>query len=155
MSTDDHERMFRQLLAEHTGLCSKSSGRLRKGRPTPTIYFQEILLQVWLSLPSFRRASEADDVALSRGAEHGDWLETARAICRRRAEPPSAIGDAIVPRRLASDQLERSGAVVARLYACSSRPAPGETGHIGAPPATDSVREIADVIGVSESNVGV
>jgi hypothetical protein len=54
----DHELQFRQWLAEHTGLLLKVVRSFAEGPADQDDLFQEILLQVWLSLPNFRDDSK-------------------------------------------------------------------------------------------------
>ena len=54
MSADKHENLFKQWLSEHKGLMFKV---IRAYAPTPQDQddlFQEILLQLWSSIPSFQ-----------------------------------------------------------------------------------------------------
>jgi RNA polymerase sigma-70 factor (ECF subfamily) len=54
----DHELQFRQWLGEHTGLLVKVARSFAEGPADQDDLFQEILLQVWLSLPNFRDDSK-------------------------------------------------------------------------------------------------
>src|SRR2546423_14992963 len=54
----DHELRFRQWLGEHTGLLLKVVRSFAEGPADQDDLFQEILLQVWLSLPNFREDSK-------------------------------------------------------------------------------------------------
>ena len=58
MSIADHELQFRQWLAEHTGLLLKVVRSFAERADDADDLFQEILLQVWLSLPNFRNDSK-------------------------------------------------------------------------------------------------
>ena len=54
MAIADHELRFRQWLGEHTGLLLKVVRSFAEAPADQDDLFQEILLQVWLSLPNFR-----------------------------------------------------------------------------------------------------
>src|SRR5215212_7003639 len=54
----NHELQFRQWLGEHTGLLIKVVRSFAEGPADQDDLFQEILLQVWLSLPNFRKDSK-------------------------------------------------------------------------------------------------
>jgi RNA polymerase sigma-70 factor, ECF subfamily len=54
----DHELKFRQWLGEHTGLLLKVVRSFAEGPSDQDDLFQEVLLQVWLSLPNFREDSK-------------------------------------------------------------------------------------------------
>ena len=58
MAIADHELRFRQWLGEHTGLLLKVVRSFAEGPADQDDLFQEILLQVWLSLPNFRDESK-------------------------------------------------------------------------------------------------
>ena len=58
MGIADHELRFRQWLGEHTGLLLKVVRSFAEAPADQDDLFQEILLQVWLSLPNFRDDSK-------------------------------------------------------------------------------------------------
>src|SRR5689334_20017560 len=58
LGIEDHERRFRQWLGEHTGLLLKVVRSFAEGGADQDDLFQEILLQVWLSMPGFREESK-------------------------------------------------------------------------------------------------
>ena len=58
MGIANHELRFRQWLGEHTGLLLKVVRSFAEGPADQDDLFQEVLLQVWLSLPNFRDDSK-------------------------------------------------------------------------------------------------
>ena len=58
MGIANHELQFRQWLGEHKGLLVKVVRSFAEGPADQEDLFQEILLQVWLSLPNFRENSK-------------------------------------------------------------------------------------------------
>jgi hypothetical protein len=57
LSIANHELQFRQWLGEHKGLLVKVVRSFAQGPADQDDLFQEILMQVWLSLPNFRENS--------------------------------------------------------------------------------------------------
>jgi RNA polymerase sigma-70 factor (ECF subfamily) len=75
LSPTEYESQFRQWLDEHTGLLFKVVRSFADGPHDSDDLLQDILLQVWLSLPSFSRRIESHDVVVSRGPQHGAGME--------------------------------------------------------------------------------
>lgn len=154
MSPTDFESQFRRLLDEHTGLVFKVVRSFAQGPPDSDDLLQEILLQVWISLPSFRAESKATTwmyrVALNtalawkrRETKHRD---------RRRALP---IEIEFVDHRPAPIEAHEEREKLERLYEVVRALPPTDRALVLLYLDGLSYSEMAEVIGVSESNVGV
>jgi RNA polymerase sigma-70 factor, ECF subfamily len=149
----DHELRFRQWLGEHTGLLLKVVRSFAEGPADQDDLFQEILLQVWLSLPNFRDDSKpttwlyrvAFNTALAwkRG-------EKKRGLVRGSV----SISDVTAPSD-PSPQAQRNDAIVEQLYAAIRALPAAKRALVVLYLDGFSYREIAEVVGISESNVGV
>ena len=153
MGIADHELQFRQWLSEHTGLLLKVVRSFAEGPADEDDLFQEILLQVWLSLPGFRDDSKPT-TWLYRVA-----LNTALAWKRgekkhRRRQGSLSISEAAAP-GVASAQSQRNDEIVDQLYAAIRALPPAKRALVVLYLDGFTYREIADVVGISESNVGV
>ncbi|MDB5355784.1 MAG: polymerase sigma factor, sigma-70 family [Phycisphaerales bacterium] len=153
MGIADHELQFRQWLAEHTGLLLKVVRSFAEGPADQDDLFQEILLQVWLSLPSFRDDSKPTTwlyrVALNTALA---WKRSEKK--RRRRQGSLSISDVAAP-SVTSAEAERNDRVVDQLYAAIRALPPAKRALVVLYLDGFSYREIADVVGISESNVGV
>lgn len=154
MGTNDHEKLFRRWLDEHTGLLLKVVRSFASGPTDADDLFQEILLQVWMSLPNFRAESKAT-TWLYRVA-----LNTALAW-KRRERPhryrPSQITLATVTAGAGGrpeDVLENREAVE-RLYTAIRALTPANRALVLLYLDGLSYAEMAEVTGISETNVGV
>jgi len=149
----DHERQFRQWLSEHTGLLLKVVRSFAEGPADQDDLFQEILLQVWLSLPGFRNESKPTTwlyrVALNTA------LAWKRAEKKRRPRQGSLSISDVAVTSVASAEAERNGRIVDQLYAAIRALQPAKRALVVLYLDGFTYREIADVVGISESNVGV
>lgn len=154
MGTHDHESTFRRWLDEHAGLLFKVVRSFAEGPNDADDLFQEILLQVWLSLPGFRAESK-ETTWLYRVALNTALAWKRRETKYRRRKRALTVASEFVDRRAAADGTSATGEEVERLYAA-----------IRALPRADralvllyldqlTYGEMAEVIGISESNVGV
>jgi len=148
----DHERQFRQWLGEHTGLLVKVVRSFVEAPADQDDLFQEILLQVWLSLPNFRSASKPTTwlyrVALNTA------LAWKRSEKKRWRQGSLSISDIAAP-SVASPDSQRNDAIVDQLYAAIRALPPAKRALVVLYLDGFTYREIADVVGISESNVGV
>jgi RNA polymerase sigma-70 factor (ECF subfamily) len=149
----DHELRFRQWLAEHTGLLLKVVRSFAEGPADQDDLFQEVLLQVWLSLPNFRDDSKPTTwlyrVALNTALA---WKRGEKK--RRRTHGSLSISDVAAP-STSSAEAERNDRVVEQLYAAIRALPPAKRALVVLYLDGFTYREIADVVGISESNVGV
>ena len=154
MQNESPESLFKSLLSEHGAAAVKVARAYSRSAEDRQDLVQEILLQVWRSLPQFEGRSSTCTwfyrVALNTAL---DWR---RKEHRRRAHRDSLIQIEDLPLG-EPDGAQQADAreIVERLYAA-----------IHELPRTDaalvllylddlSYREMADVLGISESNVGV
>ena len=146
------ESLFRGWLAEHGGAVLKVARAYTLAEEDRRDLVQEILLQVWRSLPNFRGRSGAPTwayrVALNTAL---DWSKKER---RRRSrqrpileDPPVAGPDG--PRQAAERE------ALDRLYAAIRRLPKADAALVVLYLDDLSYRQIADVLGISESHVGV
>jgi RNA polymerase sigma-70 factor (ECF subfamily) len=153
LSISDHELRFRQWLTEHTGLLLKVVRSFADGPDDADDLFQEILLQVWLSLPNFRDDSKPTT-----------WLYRVAfntALAWKRGEKKRwhkqcslAISD-VTPPSVTSAEAERNDRIVEQLYTAIRALPPAKRALVVLYLDGFSYREIAEVVGISESNVGV
>ena len=153
MGIADHELRFRQWLGEHTGLLLMVVRSFAEAQADQDDLFQEILLQVWLSLPNFRDDSKpttwlyrvALNTALAwkrREKKHRGWQSSLPI-----ADPSGQTTTSV--------DAERNGQVVNRLYAAIRALPPAKRALVVLYLDGFSYREISEVVGISESNVGV
>jgi RNA polymerase sigma-70 factor, ECF subfamily len=155
----DHELLFRRWLSEHTGLLLKVVRSFADGPADQDDLFQEILLQVWLSLPNFREDSKPTTwlyrVALNTA------LAWKRGEKKRRSRQGSlSFSDVAAPCDVAaagdtSAEAQRNDRIVEQLYAAIRALPPAKRALVVLYLDGFSYREIADVVGISENNVGV
>lgn len=154
MGIQEHERQFRQWLGEHTGLLLKVARSFADGSADQDDLFQEILLQVWLSLPNFREDSKPTTwlyrVALNTALA---WKRGEKR--RRHKQGSSPISDVAAPRVVPSAEGERNDRIVDQLYAAIRALPPAKRALVVLYLDGFSYREISEVVGISESNVGV
>ena len=148
-----HELQFRQWLGEHTGLLVKVVRSFAEGPADQDDLLQEILLQVWLSLPNFRDESKPTTwlyrVALNTALA---WKRSEKK--RRRRQDSLSISDVAAP-SITSVGAKRNDRVVDQLYAAIRALQPAKRALVVLYLDGFTYREIADVVGISESNVGV
>ena len=153
MAITDHERQFRQWLSEHTGLLVKVVRSFAEGPADQDDLFQEILLQVWLSLPNFRENSKTTTwlyrVALNTALA---WKRSEKKRRHRQGAP--SIADVAAP-HASSKAAERNDRLVDQLYAAIRVLRPAKRALVVLFLDGFTYREIAEVVGISESNVGV
>jgi RNA polymerase sigma-70 factor (ECF subfamily) len=154
LGPNDYETRFRQWLDEHTGLLFKVVRSFTAGPPDSDDLLQEILLQVWMSVPSFRGQSK-ETTWLYRVA-----LNTALAWKRRetkhrdRRRALSAVA-AVADSGKAPSEAHTNREAVERLYDAIRALRPGDRALVLLYLDGLSYSEMAEVIGISETNVGV
>ena len=149
----DHELRFRKWLGEHTGLLLKVVRSFAEGPTDQDDLFQEILLQVWLSLPNFRDESKPTTwlykVAFNTALA---WKRGEKKRWRRQSS--LSISD-VVPPSATSAEAKRNDRIVEQLYAAIRALPPAKRALVVLYLDGFSYREIAEVVGISESYVGV
>ncbi len=115
MGIANHELRFRQWLGEHTGLLLKVVRSFAAEPAEQDDLFQEVLLQVWLSLPNFRDDSKPTTwlyrVALNTALT---WKRTEKK--HRRTMNSVSVADVALPSP-ASAEAEQNTRLLDRLYA--------------------------------------
>lgn len=153
MGIADHELRFRQWLGEHAGLLLKVVRSFAEGPADQDDLFQEILLQVWLSLPNFRDDSKPTTwlyrVALNTALA---WKRREKKHRGRHSSLP--IAD-LAARTTLSEDAQRNGQIIDQLYAAIRALPPARRALVVLYLDGFSYREISEVVGISESNVGV
>jgi RNA polymerase sigma-70 factor (ECF subfamily) len=150
---ENAETLFREWLAEHRGAVLKVARAYTITAEDGQDLAQEILLQVWRSLPQFRGQASATTwcyrVALNTALA---WHRKERhRLARQRplldGESLSASGD------ISLETARRD--LVERLYAAIRRLPRAETALVLLHLDGLSYRQMAEVLGISEGNVGV
>jgi RNA polymerase sigma-70 factor (ECF subfamily) len=153
LGISNHELQFRQWVAEHTGLLLKVVRSFAVTADDQDDLFQEILLQVWLALPNFRADSKPTTwlyrVAFNTALA---WKRTEKK--RRFRQSSLSISDVEVCNADPADA-KRNDRIVEQLYASIRALPPAKRALLVLYLDGFSYAEIADVVGISESNVGV
>jgi RNA polymerase sigma-70 factor, ECF subfamily len=153
LGSANHELQFRQWLSEHKGLLVKVVRSFAEGPADQDDLFQEILLQVWLSLPSFRH--DAKPTTWLYRVAFNTALAWKRGEKKRwRRQDSLSIADVAAP-GVPAAEAERNERLVDQLYAAIHALPPAKRALIVLYLDGFSYREIAEVVGISESNVGV
>lgn len=154
MTSEGREALFRTWLTEHGAAVLKVARAYTFTAADCQDLVQEILLEVWRSLPRFRGDSRPSTwvyrVALNTA------LGWHRKENRRRARQRSIVEIADLPASGAESawqaaQLE----LLERLYSCIRRLPRTDSALVLLYLDDLSYRDIAEVLGISESNVGV
>ncbi len=152
----DHEResLFKAWLDQHAGLVVKVARAYTQTAEDCQDLMQEIFLQVWRSLSQFEGRASASTwsyrVALNTALS---WQRNQR---RRQADrlPIFEIPDVPGPAGDSAAQVEKRE-VIERLYGAIRQLPKGDTALVLLYLDDLSYRQIAEVLGISESNVGV
>lgn len=149
----EHEALFKSWLEQHSGLVFKVARAFSRSDVDRADLMQDILVQLWLSLPRFEGKSRVSTwiyrVALntalawrrSEGKRH-----TAHSMEFCIEELPAPPDDTLAAEREAT---------VARLYAAIRQLPEADAALVLLHLDDLSYREMAAVLGISESNVGV
>src|SRR5512137_1265073 len=154
MAHEDPETLFKTWLQEHGGTVTKVARAYTLTAEEHEDLVQEILLQLWRSLPQFEGRASACTwvyrVALNTA------LSWHRKEGRRRArqQPLLELEDLPVPGLDSAEQLHQRE-LLERLYAAIRQLPKAEAALVLLYLEDLSYREIAEVLGISESNVGV
>jgi len=151
---EDLEALFRTWVAEHGGIVMKVARAYTRSSEDCQDLAQEILLQVWRSLPQFKgRASAATwsyRVALNTAI---GWCRKER---RRRINHQPLFEMDELPGAGADGSADVGNCeIVDRLYAAIHELPKTDAALVLLYLDDMSYREMAEVLGISESNVGV
>jgi RNA polymerase sigma-70 factor (ECF subfamily) len=148
------ESLFESWLIEHKGVVLKVARAYTLTTEDCQDLAQEILLQVWRSLPQFQGRASASTwfyrVALNTAL---DWHRKEHRR-QERQQPILAIEDLSVAGLDSSQQLVQRE-VVERLYAAIRQLPKTDAALILLYLDDQSYRQMAEVLGISQSNVGV
>ena len=154
MATEDLESLFKSWLSDYGGVVLKVARAYTRTTEDCQDLVQEILLQVWRSLPEFQGRASASTwiyrVALNTAL---GWRRKER---RRGAHQPEVVEVEDLPAAgLDSAQQIVQREAVERLYA-AIRQLPKTDAALVLLYLDDlSYRQMAEVLGISEGNVGV
>ena len=153
LSNDSREAQFKRWVSEHGGAVLKVARAYTRTAEDGQDLVQEILLQLWRSAPQFEGcASEFTwvyRVALNTALA---WRRRER-LRRTRHEPSLKELDCLAAESEAFTPEQRE--LVELLYAAIRQLPPAEAALILLYLDDLSYRQMADVLGISESNVGV
>ena len=154
MPTDDLDARFRIWVSEHAGAVLKVARAYTKTTEDCQDLVQEILLQVWRSLPKFEERSSAITwfyrVALNTAL---GWQRDER---RRQGQQIAGIEiDTVVSNNADSATSVANREIVERLYDAIRQLPKTDAALVLLYLDELSYREMAEVLGISESNVGV
>jgi len=151
-ATQDPQTLFRSVLRQHAGLILKVAGGFAHTGPDRDDLTQEILLQLWRAMPTFEPRAKVSTwiyrVALNT------------ALAWRRKEKRNAAHVPLfevqeLPAASGGGELAQDRELVDALYA-AIRKLPRVDACLMMMHLDDlSYREMADVLGISEDNVGV
>ncbi len=153
MTESEREDLFRQWLRAHQAILLKVSRARTSAADDQEDLFQEMLLQVWLSIPRFRGDAKVSTwiyrVALNTSLA---W-DRSRRKYRSRIQTLDAPSEVIDPKHDAGCRDEAPE--VDRLYAAIRILPKVDAAVVLLHLDGLSYREMADVMGLSLSNVGV
>lgn len=154
MRGDNLEELFKSWVSAHSGTVLKVARAYTRTAEDCQDLAQEILFQVWRSLPQFQGRSSATTwcyrVALNTAL---GWHRDER---RRQARRDSRIEIEEIPTSQSdSSQQLAQRELVHRLYDAIRQLPKADTALVLLYLDDLSYREMADVLGISESNVGV
>ena len=153
-SAEDRQEVFKGWLQEHTRLVFKVARAFAPAEPDRQDLIQEILLQMWCSLPRFEGKAKASTwiyrVALNTA------LAWRRKETKHRATQTPLIDIEMLPGTEAdsAQRLDREEQVT-RLYDAIHQMPKVDVALVLLYLEELSYREMAEVLGISESNVGV
>jgi RNA polymerase sigma-70 factor, ECF subfamily len=154
MSISEQEALFRRWLAEHAGLMWKAVRAFTSTPEDAEDLFQEIALQLWMSLPAFR--GEAKESTWIYRVAFNTALVWTRQERRRKAKHDKLAALSIAPDfSLEPHGMTSDDEMVQKLYA-AIRQLPGLDASLALMHLDGlSYREMSEVSGISENHVGV
>jgi RNA polymerase sigma-70 factor (ECF subfamily) len=153
MTTEEHEQRFRQCLADHANIMWKVVRAFAVGRQDQEDLLQETALQLWRSLPAFR--GEAKTSTWIYRVAFNTALMWKRNEKRRHAKHESFINFNAVEATSGEHAASLNGDMVEQLYT-AIRQLPVLDASLALMHLDGlSYREMSEVLGITESNVGV
>jgi RNA polymerase sigma-70 factor (ECF subfamily) len=154
LDASEQEARFRQWLAEHTGLLLKVVRSFAAGPADADDLLQEILLQVWMSLPNFREQSKPT-TWLYRVALNTALAWKRRENKHRKNRQTLDVVSNVMDASLAYADPHADREALEQLYAAVRSLAAAKRALVLLYLDGLSYAEMAEVTGLSESNVGV
>ena len=152
MNEDDREALFNAWVGQHLALVGRVARGYADTEEDCQELVQEILLQVWLSIPQFERKAKPSTwiyrVALNTALA---WQRRNERQRRRQFQPLVWAMDVAKNETEQAHQQER----IERLHAAIRRLAKADAALVLLYLDDLSYREIAEILGISEVNVGV
>lgn len=149
MADDKCETIFKQWLGEHQGLIFKVIRAYAAAADDQDDLFQEILLQLWFSIPNFQGKAKVSTwiyrVALNTA------LIWNRGEKRRRKHSVPMMEFSLQQ----GDNSEQSEEIIGRLYEAIRKLSKVDASVVLMYLDGLAYSEMAEVLGISESNVGV
>jgi len=149
---DIREEVFKRWLAQHTGLIFKVARTFAPAASDRDDLVQEILLQLWRSLPRFEGKAR-ESTWIYRVALH-TALAWQRSEHQRRAGHEPLLSIEELP-ELEDPAARERDELVTRLYDAIRRLPKVDAALVLLYLDDLSYREMAEVLGISETNVGV
>jgi RNA polymerase sigma-70 factor, ECF subfamily len=143
------EKEFVELINSHRGILHKICNIYFISNPNKEDYYQEILIRLWKSYPSFKKQS-AFSTWLYRVA-----LNTAIDIIRKQNLQPKLTELSVVEFNIPEHEQKTESNNKEILYKAISHLSDVEKAIILLYLEAYSYKEIAEIIGISESNTGV
>jgi len=154
LAAGEQEARFRQWLGEHTGLLLKVVRSFADGPADADDLLQEILLQVWMSLPRFRGQSKPT-TWLYRVALNTALAWKRRESKHRRRSRSLPLVPEIVDESAGAGEQQAEREALDRLYAAIRSLEPAKRALVLLYLDGLAYSEMAEVTGLSETNVGV
>ena len=152
MNEDDREALFNAWVGQHLALVGRVARSYADTEEDCQELVQEILLQVWLSIPQFERKAKPSTwiyrVAINTALA---WQRRNERQRRRQFQPIVWGMDVAKNETEQAHQWER----IERLHAAIRRLAKADAALVLLYLDDLSYREIAEILGISEVNVGV
>jgi RNA polymerase sigma-70 factor (ECF subfamily) len=149
MTGDKYETTFKQWIGEHQGLIFKVIRAYATTADDQDDLFQEILLQMWLSIPRFAGKAKVSSW-LYRVALNTALVWSRGEKRRRKHNTPMAVF-----RPQQSNCSGQSEEIIGRLYEAIRKLSKVDASVVLMHLDGLAYSEMAEVLGISESNVGV
>jgi RNA polymerase sigma-70 factor, ECF subfamily len=150
----ERETLFRAWIEEHQAILTKVARIYAATREDQDDLVQEMLLQLWRSIPSFRGGAKPS-TWIYRVALNAAFAWTRTETRRRRKSRPLAEAERVPDRAADPSSAEDNRAAVERLYTAIRRLPPVDSSLVLLYLDGLGYREMSEVLGISESNVGV
>ena len=154
MTNEEHEQRFRQCLTDHANVMWKVVRAFAEARHDQEDLLQETALQLWRSLPTFR--GEAKESTWIYRVAFNTALVWKRDEKRRHAKHENFVNLNVVEETTSGQPAgPHDDAMVQQLYAAIRQLPKLDTSLALMHLDGLSYREMSDVLGITESNVGV